>query len=77
MHQAQKGKPHMQDITQPEKGTGQPISSPIPEKRRVQERRKAPSRGFACISTVGWICRREQLRRKDDPDNFNDDMPGA
>ena len=30
------------------------------------ERRKVPSRGFAHISVVGWVCRREQCRRKDD-----------
>lgn len=77
MHQVQKEKSQMQDITHPEKDTGQPISSPTPEKRRGQERRKAPSRGFTCISIVGWICRREKLRRKDDPDSFEDDMPGA
>jgi hypothetical protein len=77
MHQVQKEKSHMQDITQPEKGTGQPISPPIPDKRRRHKRRKAPSRGFTCISTVGWICRREQLRRKDDPNNFKDDTPGS
>ena len=30
------------------------------------DRRKTPADGFACISVVGWICRREQTRRKDD-----------
>ena len=30
------------------------------------DRRKLSSRGFAHISVVGWICRREQCRRKDD-----------
>jgi hypothetical protein len=37
------------------------------EKRRLMgDRRKLPSKGFARISIVGWICRREQTRRKDD-----------
>lgn len=34
--------------------------------RRTGERRKLPSDGFAYISTVGWICRRERKRRKTD-----------
>ncbi len=34
------------------------------------DRRKVPSRGFARISVVGWICRREQCRRKDDKLKF-------
>lgn len=36
------------------------------EKRQLEERRQKDSCGFACISTVGWICRRERTRRKDD-----------
>jgi len=43
------------------------------EKRSGQERRREPSCGYTCISMVGWICRRERLRRKDDPDCFNND----
>ena len=40
--------------------------------RRSQDgdRRKLPSKGFAYISVVGWICRREKFRRKDDKLNF-------
>ena len=34
--------------------------------RRDQDRRKEPCEGFTYVSTVGWICRREQCRRKDD-----------
>jgi hypothetical protein len=34
--------------------------------RRYIDRRKEPCEGFAYVSTVGWICRREQSRRKDD-----------
>ena len=36
------------------------------ERRNGVERRKKASPGFACITTVGWICRREQARRMDD-----------
>ena len=34
--------------------------------QRNGERRQLPARGFAYISVVGWICRREQCRRKGD-----------
>jgi hypothetical protein len=34
--------------------------------RRYIDRRKEPCEGFTYISTVGWICRREQSRRKED-----------
>ncbi len=37
------------------------------EIRRKEDRRKKASLGFAYISTVGWICRREKSRRKDTP----------
>lgn len=37
------------------------------EIRRKQDRRKKASPGFAYISMVGWICRREKSRRKDEP----------
>jgi hypothetical protein len=30
------------------------------------DRRKEPCEGFTYVTTVGWICRREQSRRKDD-----------
>lgn len=33
---------------------------------RKEERRKVPAQGFAYISVVGWICRRERCRRGDD-----------
>ena len=42
------------------------------ERREGMDRRKSSACGFAYISTVGWICRREQSRRKDDPDCFSD-----
>ncbi len=48
------------------------IPPDIYERRNGTERRKEPSCGFTFISTVGWICRREQFRRKDDPDTFSD-----
>ena len=37
------------------------------ENRWEEERRREPSEGFTYISSVGWIDRRERLRRKDDP----------
>jgi hypothetical protein len=40
------------------------------ENRHEKDRRREPSEGFTYISTVGWIDRRERLRRKDDPFNF-------
>ncbi len=37
------------------------------ERRRCEsDRRKTSAQGFTCISVVGWICRRERARRKDD-----------
>lgn len=38
--------------------------------RWEEDRRREPNEGFAYISSVGWIDRREKLRRKDDPYNF-------
>jgi hypothetical protein len=40
------------------------------ENRWEEDRRREPSEGFAYISSVGWIDRRERLRRKDDPYAF-------
>lgn len=40
------------------------------ENQREEDRRHDPNDGFTYISTVGWIDRRERLRRKDDPFNF-------
>jgi len=34
--------------------------------KREDERRHKESKGYTYITTVGWICRREKLRRKDD-----------
>ena len=39
--------------------------------RRCIDRRKSPGEGFTYVSTVGWICRREQCRRRDDPFDTN------
>jgi hypothetical protein len=47
-------------------GNNNPSSEQTSEMRNGRERRNEPSEGFACISTVGWICRREKTRRKDD-----------
>ncbi|MGD8835060.1 MAG: hypothetical protein PVJ19_08975 [Desulfobacteraceae bacterium] len=38
--------------------------------QRSQDRRSSPSEGFTYISSVGWIDRREKLRRDDDPCQF-------
>ena len=35
-------------------------------RHRSGDRRKVPSKGFTFISVVGWICRRERCRRRDD-----------
>jgi hypothetical protein len=40
------------------------------DRRSSTDRRKKPARGFMYISTAGWICRREHVRRKDDPEIF-------
>jgi hypothetical protein len=40
------------------------------DNRWAEERRKQTSQGYTYISSVGWIDRREKLRRKDDPDDF-------
>lgn len=53
-----------------ENGIG--ASDTCERRNSAAERRIKPSSGFTCISTVGWICRREQIRRKDDPDTFVD-----
>ena len=34
--------------------------------RRQGQRREMKRDGFTYITTVGWICRREQCRRSDD-----------
>ena len=39
--------------------------------RRQVDRRRGPGKGFTYVSTVGWICRREQARRNDDACDFN------
>ena len=44
---------------------------PDSDNRRFDDRRKEPKEGFTYVSTVGWICRREQCRRKDDPFECN------
>ena len=35
-----------------------------PEHQREDDRRKEACEGFTYVSTVGWICRRERIRRK-------------
>lgn len=36
------------------------------DERRQGERREVKSNGYAYITTVGWICRREKCRRNGD-----------
>lgn len=43
---------------------------PHSENRWEADRRRKPGKGFAYISTVGWMDRRERLRRKDDAYHF-------
>jgi hypothetical protein len=38
------------------------------DKRSGLDRRRESCEGFTYVSTVGWICRREQFRRKDEND---------
>lgn len=38
----------------------------IVDRRALCDRRTWKSEGFAYITIVGWICRREQTRRKND-----------
>ncbi len=35
------------------------------EDQRDKDRREEACEGYCYISTVGWICRRETIRRKD------------
>lgn len=44
----------------------QPDQEQYIQERRKQDRRKVSCEGFAYMSIVGWICRREQDRRKAD-----------
>jgi hypothetical protein len=60
---------------QENKSEGQQVSSEIrsdvPDDRRRNsgDRRHMACKGFAYISTVGWICRREKQRRASDQSN--------
>lgn len=36
--------------------------------RRFEDRRREPCEGYTYVTTVGWICRREQSRRKNGDD---------
>lgn len=38
----------------------------IAENRRNKDRRLCEKKGFTYIPVVGWMCRREKTRRKDD-----------
>ena len=45
-----------------------PVDNPpaVAIDHRNKERRKMPAQGFAYITMVGWICRRERCRRRGD-----------
>ena len=62
---------HYEDQKEQMKGA---IYEDLFERRNNGERRKVPACGFAYISTVGWICRREQIRRKGDPNDIDGDV---
>jgi hypothetical protein len=51
---------------------GKSLLQGVCEKRKEEERRRQPSNGYARISIVGWICRRERLRRMRDSGRSND-----
>jgi len=61
----------MSDRGHGEKEIEKSFARPISEKRRREERRRQPSNGFARISIVGWICRREKLRRRGNPGHID------
>jgi hypothetical protein len=65
----------MYDLGYQEDRMDEIIPNNVLERRTGTERRKASARGFTYISTVGWICRREQFRRNDDSDGVVDREP--
>jgi hypothetical protein len=52
-----------EDLKEPRANLDQDAES---SDRRNSDRRKSPCEGFTYVSMVGWICRREKSRRKDD-----------
>jgi hypothetical protein len=64
----------MVKVMEGNKVTSKKSSGTMPKKRERRskdgDRRKVTSKGFTYISVAGWICRREQCRRKDDKLNF-------
>jgi hypothetical protein len=47
-------------------GALQPETEKSDDERRRNCRRKMESKGYCYITMVGWMCRREKIRRKDD-----------
>ncbi|WP_153306379.1 hypothetical protein [Desulfopila sp. IMCC35006] len=41
-----------------------------PGEKRATDRRKETSKGYTYITMVGWMCRREKTRRKNDDFTF-------
>jgi hypothetical protein len=46
------------------------VDTVFADRRSGIERRKDSAPGYTFISSVGWICRRERFRRKQDPDTW-------
>jgi hypothetical protein len=64
----------MYDSAYQEKWSDENFPPETLERRNGTERRKESACGFTYISTVGWICRREQCRRKVDAHAFIDEI---
>lgn len=47
-----------------------PCPEPTAHERRKDHRRTHASKGYAYIQMVGWMDRRERIRRDDDPTSF-------
>ncbi len=47
----------------PRKGTSLPDEQAEGKNHRVKDRRQKYNKGYTYISIVGWICRREKVRR--------------
>lgn len=58
---------HPNNFTKERPSTQQNLN---PYEKRTEDRRVTPAKGYLYISTVGWIGRREKIRRKGDPFKF-------
>lgn len=55
----------MKQVSKPQ-STSPPKSRSNGDNRRHEERRKKYGKGYIYLSMVGWYCRRERNRRKND-----------